>query len=230
MAVKNNGNAFSSINEKFWSDTDVIFAARNTEIGCGMDSMESIDERLFSDINFVKKLLSSIDLEDSDYEVIEILERAGKEVTSNKEFMLSAISANYESYQYLDESLKLDSLFFIEAEKLSGYLLQYADKDLQSDKDVVAVAVETYGGELKFADDKFKSDREMVLKAVKTEPYILEDVDEKFRSDFEIAKSAVTSHGHAIKLLSEDLQSNQEIKDAVEAWKIEFKKKQDLDS
>ena len=70
----------------------------------------------------------------------------------------------------------------------------------------------------------------MVLKAVKTEPFILEDVDEKFRSDFEIAKSAVTSHGHAIKLLSDDLQSNQEIKDAVEAWKIEFKKKQDLDS
>ena len=59
-------------------------------------------------------------------------------------------------------------------------------------------------------------------------PFILEDVDEKFRSDFEIAKLAVTSHGDAIKLLPEDLQSNQEIKDAVETWKIEFKKRQEL--
>ena len=201
MAVKNNGNAFSSINEKFWSDTDVILAARNTEIGCGMDSMELIDEKLFSNINFVKKLLNSVEVEDHDYEVIEILERAGKEVTSNKDLMLSAISANYESYNYLDESLKSDKQFFIEAEKLSGYLLQYADKDLQSDRDVVAVAVEIYGGELKFADDKFKSDREMVLKAVKTEPFILEDVNEKFRSNFEIAKLAVTCLVHSIKLL-----------------------------
>ena len=226
MAVKNNGEAFSDINEKFWSDTDVIFAAKNSESGSYTQLIELIDEKLFSDINFVKKLLNSVDVEDSDYEIIEILERAGKEVTSNKDLMLSAISANYESYNYLDESLKSDNQFFIEAEKLSGYLLQYADKDLQSDRDVVAVAVETYGGELKFAADKFKSDREMVLKAVKTEPFILEYVDEKFRSDFEIAKSAVTSHGHALKLLSEDLQSNEEIKDAVEAWKIEFKKKQ----
>ena len=97
---------------------------------------------------------------------------------------------------------------------------------MQSDRDVVALAVETYGGELKFAADKFKSDREMVLKVVKTEPFILDNVDEKFRFDFEIAKLAVTSHGHSIKLLSEDLQSNQEIKDAVEAWKVEFKKRQ----
>jgi len=229
MALKNNGDAINDINEKFFSDPDVIFAAKNSESGSYYNLIELIDEKLFSDVDFVKKLLSTVE-DDSDHEIIEILERAGKEVTSNKDLMLSAISANYESYNYLDESLKSDNQFFIEAEKLSGYLLQYADKDLQSDRDVVAVAVETYGGELKFADDKFKSDREMVLKAVKTEPYILEDVDEKFRSDFEIAKLAVTSHGHAIKLLSEDLQSNQEIKDAVEAWKIEFKKKQDLDS
>ena len=99
MAVKNNGNAFSSINEKFWSDTDVIFAARNTENGCGMDSMESIDEKLFSDVDFVKKLLNTVE-DDSDHEIIEILERAGKEVTSNKDLMLSAILANYESYNY----------------------------------------------------------------------------------------------------------------------------------
>tara|TARA_B100000609_G_C17214031_1_gene435525 strand:+ start:2110 stop:2967 length:858 start_codon:yes stop_codon:yes gene_type:complete len=225
MAVKKNGDAINDINEKFWSDPDVIFAAKNTESGSYYNLIELIDEKLFSDINFVKKLLNTVE-DDSEEEVIEILERAGKEVTSNKEIMLSAISANYESYNYLDESLKSDNQFFIEAEKLSGYLLQYADKDLQSDRDVVEVAVETYGGELKFAAEKFKSDREMVLKAVKTEPFILEDVDEKFRSDFEIAKSAVTCHGHSIKLLSEDLQSNQEIKDAVEAWKIEFKKKQ----
>ena len=228
LAVKNNGNAFNDINEKFWSDTDVIFAARNTEIGPGMDSMELIDEQLFSDVNFVRKLLNSVDDSTHDYEIIEILERAGSEVTSNKELMLSAISSNYESYQYLDESLKSDKQFFIEAEKLCGYLLQYADKDLQSDRNVVAIAVERNGIELKYAADKFKSDREMVLKAVKTQPFILEDVDEKFRSDFEIAKLAVTSHGHAIKLLSEDLQSNQEIKDAVETWKIEFKKRQAL--
>ena len=109
----------------------MILAARNTEIGCGMDSMELIDEKLFSDVDFVKKLLSTVE-DDSDHEIIEILERAGKEVTSNKELMLSAISANYESYQYIDESLKSDKLFFIEAEKLCGYLLQYADKDSMS--------------------------------------------------------------------------------------------------
>ena len=225
MAVKNNGDAINDINEKFFSDPDVIFAAKNSESGSYYNLIELIDEKLFSDVDFVKKLLSTVE-DDSDHEIIEILERAGKEVTSNKDLMLSAISANYESYEYLDESLKSDSLFFIEAEKLSGYLLQYADKDLQSDRDVVESAVETYGGELRFAAEKFKSDREMVLKAVKTEPFILEDVDEKFRSDFEIAKLAVTSNGHAIKLIHEDLQTNKEIKDAVEAWKIEFKKKQ----
>ena len=106
MAVKKNGDAINDINEKFWSDPDVIFAAKNTESGSYYYLIELIDEKLFSDINFVKKLLISVDVEDHDYEVLEILERAGKDVTSNKEFMLSAISANYESYKYLDESLK----------------------------------------------------------------------------------------------------------------------------
>ena len=68
----------------------------------------------------------------------------------------------------------------------------------------------------------------MELKNVSFKDIISEDAINIFRSDFEIAKLAVTSHGNAIKLLHEDLQSNQEIKDAVETWKIEFKKRQAL--
>ena len=64
-----------------------------------------------------------------------------KENSSNREYVLKAVSTN-------------------------GKLLEYADDNLKNDKEVVLTAIENNPEALEFASDLLKKDREIVYKSV----------------------------------------------------------------
>ena len=139
------------------------------------------------------------------------LKYATPAIRKDRKLALKAIGFNYKLYEFIDDELKNDRSFILEAVKLKPYyILKHALDEFKKDKKIVLEAVKLTGYALEFADISLKKDREIVLTAVKHDGLALQFADVSLRNDKKIVLEALKQNSAAFKYADDSLKKDKD--------------------
>lgn len=155
-----------------------------------------------------------------------------KELYSNKEFALIAVSLNGQAFSYLSENLRNDydvalksvehfgrtiehtihkndlALATIAVNKSSKAFI-YLSPVLQDNEQLAYTAISQNGNLLQFASDRLKSDRDFIFSLIKKSGICLQHSE--FKDDRQLALLSLKSFGVGLKHLNEEFQNDKEM-------------------
>lgn len=139
-----------------------------------------------------------------------ILENLDDSLKDDKEFMIEAISIHVNAANYLSNRLKLDreivkATIEIEARKILIF------DHFKTDRELVMIAVKKNGRILKYLNDELKNDKEIVCAAISNNRYCLSYASEKLKDDKYVSLIAVTHFGDSLFYVSDRLKNDKEI-------------------
>jgi hypothetical protein len=139
------------------------------------------------------------------------LEHAAEEMKQDLEVVITAVRQTSFALRFVHEGLQQDPRVFAEAVFQNGALLANATQDLRRNRRVVIAAVTQNGTALVFADDSLRRDREIVLQAVRQNGSALIFAAQELRRDKEIVLEAVKQDGFELAHSSEELRRDYDV-------------------
>jgi len=121
------------------------------------------------------------------------------DILSNKKLMLSAVSQNGLSLEYVHKYLKNDSDVVSAAVKNAGLALQYANPQLRNNKTLVLNAISNNAEALQFASATLKKNKTIVLTAIQQYPNMLKYADKTLKQNIDIIRKAMQIHDSALR-------------------------------
>ena len=205
VAVRLYGSSLRFADESLKKDKDVVIAALNNS---GF-SLEYVDESLKKDKDVVNAAVNS-------YGQGWSIQYADPCFKKNKEIILSAIkNCGYDLsdiWNFIDDSLKNDHEFVLEAIKENCHVLELTDDSMRKDKELVLIAIKQGCYALQYADESLRKDKEIVLSAIKhSGGYNLKFADETLKKDKEVALAAVKESGSSLEFVDDFLKDDKEI-------------------
>src|SRR5690606_22832655 len=117
-----------------------------------------------------------------------ILKYASNEIRSNYEFMIKAISLDFELLTFCPDEMKEDIQFWISFLKTSKWLFQYIPEKFRENFELAALAVDAYPMNLEFASNEVKNSKKIVMKPTLDNPIAFQHASSELRSDVEFIR------------------------------------------
>ncbi|EFC44500.1 predicted protein [Naegleria gruberi] len=245
-AIKQNGCALRLADSSFRSDRQFILEAVKQNGLAYITIAEKLKKEI--ELNAIKQdgvKLSDISMNIDREIVIQAIrnglpfKNTNHSLFKNREIVLEATKKNVKALDFIDDSLKYNTDFILEAiesngealrlftnfafsnfeqtrdivlkaVKQNGYALDYANESFKRDRELVLEAIKQNGYALRYADDSLRKDRKFVLEAVKLNGDVI-STDESFKKDKQIALAAVKQNGNTLEQVDESLRRDKQI-------------------
>jgi hypothetical protein len=141
-----------------------------------IEPQEAIDSLVGSDLFRDKELVKQICKQALKFLImndIRIAAFCSDEVRSDRDVALEIIKTNGKNLELLNDKLKDDKEFILEALQYDT-ILEYASERIRDDNDVVNLAVIKHPELIVFASDRFTGNKDFILNLLKKDSYVLQ--------------------------------------------------------
>lgn len=197
--------------------------------------LSSASDDLKNDFEFMKKLGDI-----STYRGT-VLRYAGDDLRKNREYVLSVLGSDLgNTFKYIDEELKKDKSFIIEAIKRNPNVYTSIDEEFKNDKDITLELAKNWSYAMQYSGDSLKGDMDIILESIRTnsgyfgdiEKNVMQYVDEELKATPEFKKQ-VEEFQELLKresqFVMEKIEEGLSIEEAKKQWEQQLSSVQQKD-
>jgi hypothetical protein len=214
-ALKNNGHAIYWASEDSKNDKNLILEAIQNGAGTSIIPYElATKENILLAIRKNLLLVKKYSVDRGDYYKRVSLHMINDVLRDDEEFILEAIKLDGETIEYASSRILENDLIVLEAFKNTKQFMLFHQlfRKFNNDKDLVTelIKVSTSKQFLKYLSIDLRDDKDVVYLAICKSGYELEYASDRLKNDEEIVLKAIEKNSSNIKHMSKDLMNNRD--------------------
>lgn len=128
----------------------------------------------------------------------------------DKRKILNDIERDEAVFQNIDEVLKNDKDFMLEAIQINPYVFNFINDKFKNDEEFMLLAIENNSETIEYASDELKNDKEFLLQAIEKEPSCMRSVSDELKNDKDFLMKVAEKNIYLLSYASDELMRDKD--------------------